>query len=114
MLMKKIVFYAFKGDVLCFNHVLLNALDAKAKGHDARVVMEGESVKLAAQLEQSNHPAWLKAKELAVIDSICRACSAKMGVLEQNLSVGIPVVGDMAGHPPMAPYIENDFTVVTI
>lgn len=112
--MKKIVFFAFKGDPLCFNHVLLNALDTKAKGHDAHIVMEGEAVKLVMGLEQSKHPAWLKAKELGVIDSICRACSAKMGVLDQNLTAGIPLVGDMAGHPPMAPYIENGFLVITL
>ena len=38
---KKVALFAFNGDFKCFAHVLLNALDMKAKGYDVKVVIEG-------------------------------------------------------------------------
>ena len=44
--MKKFVLFVFNGDPMCFIHVLLNALDMKAKEHEAKIIIEGASVKL--------------------------------------------------------------------
>jgi hypothetical protein len=48
--MKKIALFVFNGDPMCFVHVLLNALDFKAKGYDARIIVEGSAVKLLPEL----------------------------------------------------------------
>lgn len=99
---------------MCFMHVLLNALDMESKGMEAKIVIEGESVKLVQELETSKNPLYLKCKEKGLIDGICKACSAKMGVLEYNQTVGLPLLDDMNGHPGMAPYLEKGFQVVTL
>ena len=41
--MKKFALFVFNGDPMCFIHVLLNALDMRDKGYDARIVIEGSA-----------------------------------------------------------------------
>lgn len=112
--MKKVVFFAFQGELLCFNHILLNAIDMHEKGIEAKIVMEGKAVKLIKELDESENKAYKKARELNLFDSICTACSAKMGVLEYNKESGIPMNGDLSGHPPMHPYVEEGYEIIVL
>ncbi len=115
--MKKVVIFAFQGNPTCFVHVLKNAWDMNEKGMEVEVVIEGEAVKIIKEVEETDHKLnalYLKVKEKGLITAICKNCSAAMGVLEFNSTVGIPVVGSMSGHPPMAPYIEKGYHVITI
>lgn len=114
MVMNKYVIFAFRGNPMCFVHVLLNALDMDSKGMDAKIVIEGEAVALLKEMEDSNNPLYKKAKEKKLIDAICKGCSAKMGVLEYNSTTGIPLVGDMSGHPSMSSYIEKGYQILTL
>ena len=36
--MKKVALFAFNGELMCFVHVLLNALDMKEKGYEDMVL----------------------------------------------------------------------------
>lgn len=99
---------------MCFQHLLLNVLDLDNKGHEAKVIIEGEAVTLIQKLEESNNKHYFEAKEKGLIDCICRACSAKLGVLEYNQRTEIPLKGDMRGHPSMKSYIETDFEIITL
>ena len=112
--MEKVVIFAFKGDPMCFIHVLLNALDMDAKGLQSRIVIEGEAVRLIKGLEEEANPLYLKAKEKKLIDCICKACSAKLNVLDYNDTTGIPVTGDMNGHPSMEAYLAQGYKVITL
>jgi hypothetical protein len=112
--MDKFAFFAFNGDLMCFQHVLLNALDLDDKGHEAKIIIEGEAVKLVQKLEESNNRQYFEAKEKGLIDCVCKACSAKLGVLEYNEQVDIPLKGDMSGHPSMESYIEKGFEIITL
>ena len=51
--MNKVAIFAFKGDPMCFVHVLLNAKDMYEKGIDVKVVIECEAVTLLQNLEQN-------------------------------------------------------------
>ncbi len=112
--MDKIVYFAFNGNPMCFTHVLLNVLDMDSKGIAVKLVIEGEAVKLVQVFEESQNPLYLQLKQKNLIDGICKACSAKLGALEYNSSVGIPLKGDMMGHPAMAPYAELGYTIITL
>jgi len=112
--MKKYMIFAFRGDPMCFIHVLLNAKDMNEKGIECRIVMEGEAVKLLKGLEESGNPLYRKVKEAGLFECICRACSAKLGFLEYNETTGIPVTGDMAGHPSMSRYIDDGYSIITM
>lgn len=112
--MNKVVIFAFNGNPMCFVHVLLNALDMDSWGMDTKIVIEGEAVKLIKEMEESGNMLYKKAKEKGLIDCICKACSAKMGVLEYNETVGIPLKGDMSGHPSMTYYMDMGYEIITL
>ena len=48
-----------------------------------------------------------------LVDCVCRACSAKMGVLAYNESSGIRLCDEMNGHPAMATYLEKGYAIIT-
>ena len=112
--MNKYVIFAFNGNQMCFVHVLLNALDMESKGLEGKIVIEGEAVKSIKVMEESANPLYLKAKEKGLIDAVCKGCSAKMGVLEFNEGTGLPIVGDMSGHPSMESYISKGYHIITL
>lgn len=108
--------YAFNGEMMCFVHVLLNALDMKEKGKKAIIVFEGASVTLVPELEKPDAPfgaLYRKAKEAGLIEGACKACSAKLGVLDAVREAGLKLLDDMSGHPSMAAYMDKGYTVLT-
>lgn len=115
--MNKTAIFAFRGDSVCFVHVLLNALDLYDKGQDIKIVLEGEATRLIVELRSPEHPLnalYERVKRHKLIDAVCRACAIKMGALEAAEEEGLRVAEDMAGHAGMAPYIEEEFTIVTL
>lgn len=112
--MNKTVFFAFKGNAMCFIHVLLNALDMNNKGIKCKIVIEGEAVTLLKDLQQNSNPLYMDAKEKGLIDCICKACSVKLGVFEYNETLDIPLKGEMSGHVSMLSYIERGYSVITL
>lgn len=107
---------AFNGDLMCFTHVLLNALDMHDKGHTVTIVLEGASVGLLPQLTRPSCPAhglYQNVKILGMIRAVCRACAVKMNALESAESEGLPIDGQMAGHAPIEPYLARGDQVIT-
>ena len=113
----KTAIFAFKGNPICFVHVLLNAIDLHEKDGEVKVVLEGEATKLIIELREPEHPLhalYEKVKNLDLIDAVCRACAVKMGALEAVEAEGLRVADDMAGHAGMAPYIEQGYEIITL
>jgi hypothetical protein len=114
--MPKTALYAFNGEMMCFVHVLLNALDLKAAGHEVAVVIEGSATKLVPELAKADNPMhgiWSKVREAGLISAVCRACSQKMGVLAQVRKLGLSLGEDMQGHPGMARYLNDGYRIIT-
>jgi hypothetical protein len=112
--MKKAALFAYNGEVMCFVHVLLNALDLNEKGYDVKIVIEGAATKLVSELAKEENPMhrlYEKAKGLDLIDGACKACSNKMGALEAVKAQGLRLLDEMNGHPSMARYLEEGFEV---
>ncbi len=112
--MRKIAFFAFRGDDMCFMHLVLNAIDFHNKGVPVKIIMEGGAVTIIEKLEKSENKPYLRAKEMGLFDCICKACSAKLGVLEYNETVGIPLKGNLEGHPAMEDYIKDGYEIITL
>ena len=115
---EKIVLYAFQGEQMCFVHVLLNALDMHEKGHDVKIVIEGSATKLVKVFhdEGKKNPFYqwyVKVKDAGLIDGACKACATKMGSIAEVEKERLPLLGAMSGHPPMATYIEDGYTIIT-
>ena len=115
--MRKIAIFAFKGNPICFIHVLLNALDLHEKGKEVKIILEGEATKLILDLRSSDHhlhALYEKTKSFGLIDAVCRACAIKMGSLDAAEEEGLRLAEDMAGHAGMEPYIAKGYTIVTL
>ncbi|MGI5900527.1 MAG: hypothetical protein ACOX8S_11520 [Christensenellales bacterium] len=112
--MEKILFYGMTGEKMCFQHVLLNALDLASSGCEVRIIFEGASVKLPSIFEGEGNPLYKKAKSAGLIAGVCLACSKVMGVYEQNAALGIEMLEDMSGHAGMKEYIEKGFRIVSM
>lgn len=112
--MKKVVFFAFKENKMCFTHLLLNALDIAEKGGDAKIIFEGASVKLPQILEEERNPLYLKAKEVGIIEGVCEACSKMMEVYQINKDLGMTFLNDLKGHPAMEKYMSQGYEIVTL
>ena len=113
----KTAIFAFKGNPICFVHVLLNAIDLHDKGSEVKIILEGEATRLIMEMRKPEHPLhdlYEKVKKLALIDGVCRACALKMGTLETAEAEGFRIADDMAGHAGMAPYIEQDYEIITL
>lgn len=114
--MKKIALFAFNGEAMCFVHVLLNALDMKAKGYEVKVIIEGSATKLVEELADESKPfanLYQKVKDQGLIDCVCKACASKMNSLHSAMGQQLPLCDELSGHPSMAKYMEQGFEIIT-
>lgn len=114
--MKKAALVAFNGDIICFVHVLANALDMKEKGYSVKVIIEGSATMAAAELGKGAHnfsSLYKEVLEAGLIDCACLACAIKMGVKDELEGQGLKLRGEMKGHPSLASYLDEGFEVIT-
>ncbi|NLX70190.1 MAG: DsrE family protein [Clostridiales bacterium] len=112
--MGKILYYGMTGEKMCFQHILMNALDLNSAGHEVKIIFEGASVKLVSKFEDENNPLYRKAKEADLIAGVCMACSKILGVYEANLKTGLRMLDDMSGHAGMKKYIQDGYHVISM
>lgn len=110
--MASYLFYGMQGAKMCFQHVLLNALDLHEAGHTVRIIFEGETVKLPPMLHEEGNPLYKQCLDLDLIAGVCQACSHQLGVLNAIKALGLPLLNDMSGHAGMKPFIEDGFDVM--
>lgn len=114
--MKKILFFAFRDNPLCFIHVLLNSLDLAKQGMEGKIILEGEAVTLVPLMADPGHflhPLYLQVRQQDLFVGACRACSHKLQVAEAIEKEGLPLIGEMSGHPAMSHYLHTGYTILT-
>ena len=114
--MKKILLLAYNGELTCFAHVMLYALDFREKGYEVKVIVEGAATRLLPALAEEGTPfagLYQKLREQGLLAAVCRACSQKMGTLAEAERQNLPIVGDMQGHPSISGYVAAGFTVLS-
>lgn len=115
--MEKVVIFAFRGEAMCFIHVLINAIDMDERKFDVKIVIEGEATRLLKDLSDPGsilYGPFEKAKGRGLIAGVCRACSEKMGTYDIAISMGLNILEDIAGHPSMGKYIEQGYKMITM
>ncbi len=113
---KKIALFAFNGDIACFSHVLLNALDMHTSGIEVKIVIEGAATALLKGFSKGDAPFTELFREAAaegLIDCVCMACSKKTGSYEAAGQLGLEIAGSMSGHPAVSRYLFSGFEVIT-
>ena len=116
MTKKKIAMFAFRGELMCFAHVLLNGMEYSQKGYDLKIVIEGEATGAIAEICKKENPfyeLYKKVKASGLIDCVCMACASKMGTLEAIKAEGLRLNNEMSGHPSMAGYSDQGYEIIT-
>ena len=114
--MKKTALLAYNGELTCFAHVMLYALDFDKKGYEVKVIIEGAATSLIGQLADPDAPfgqLYSQLREKKLLNCICRACSQKMGSLEEAEKQGVAIVGDMQGHPSIEHLVGDGFQIIS-
>lgn len=114
--MKKIALLAYNGELTCFAHVMLYALDFDKKGYEVKVIIEGAATSLIGKLADPESPfgnLYNQLREKKLLNCICRACSQKMGSLQEAEKQGLAIVGDMQGHPSIEGLVSDGFQVMS-
>ena len=114
--MNKVVLFAFRGEAMCFAHVLLNGMEYRQKGYDVKIVIEGQATAVIKEVCQKDNPfyeLYQKTKSSGLIDCVCMACASKMGALDAANAEGLRLNNEMSGHPSMAGYSEQGYAVIT-
>jgi hypothetical protein len=114
--MKNILLVAFNSEMMCFIHVLLNAIDMHEKGWNAKIMIEGSATGLIPDLEKPDTQfadLYKQTKNLGIIDCVCKACSSKMGVLEAVEKSDLPLCAEMKGHPSLGRYMAESYEIIT-
>lgn len=113
---QNILLVAFQGELMCFTHVLLHALDLNAKGYNVKVILEGAATKLLPELNQPDKPfseLYQKVKDAGLIDCVCKACAAQMGTLPEAQRQGLTLKGEVLGHPGLSEFIADGYQIIT-
>ena len=113
-MVKKILFYGMTEKKMCFQHILMNALDLHEQGSEVKIIFEGASVKLVPVFLEENNPLYNKVKKLGLIAGVCLACSKVLDVYEQNVESGLEMLDDMSGHAGMKKYINEGYEVISM
>lgn len=113
---KNILLLAFRGELMCFMHVLYHAVDLHAKGHTVKVIIEGAATQLLADLDRPDKPfsaLYHQVRDAGLIDSVCKNCAAKMGALPEAEKQKLTIKDDVFGHPGLGPFIEAGYQIIT-
>jgi len=113
----KVVFFTFGKETGCFIHAFLNALDMVEAGHEAKIVIEGQSTSLLPELFKEGTPLYglyQKAEKLGIVAGVCKACAQKAGTFTFAQEKGFNILSEMMGHPSMRKWMEKGFTIIVI
>jgi len=127
--MKKIALFAFNGDPMCFIHVLINAMELKDNGNEVALVIEGSATKLVKLLSGGTGLEEFKknnskmfdlltqnlriVKDAGIISCVCQACAKQMGALDDVKEAGLPLCGELKGHPSMSRFIDAGYEIIS-
>ncbi|MHA1746202.1 MAG: cytoplasmic protein [Promethearchaeota archaeon] len=114
---KKFALFMFRDGLMCFGHVLLNALEMFSVGYSVKIIIEGEATNVIPVYHANPNALfgnlYKRAKEEGLIDAVCKACATKMHALEAAQAEQLPIVEELNGHPSMKRYLEDGYQIIT-
>lgn len=111
--MKKIAIVSFQGEMPCFTHALLNAWNYHERGYEVALIVEGASTARIADITQTPQAQlWEKIRAAGLIRSVCKACAAQMGSLEEAEAQGLPIDAALSGHSDLEVFTKAGFEII--
>jgi hypothetical protein len=116
---RKLLFLVFTSDACRQNHAFLYALDLERQGHRVRIILEGEGTRCIAQREGRFATLFDEALKLGILAGACqtasRGCSSgdeSRNVVAAAEQAGLPLLGEMAGHASIEPFVREGYEIV--
>jgi hypothetical protein len=110
---RKIAVVSFQGEMSCFVHALLNVWNYHQRGYDTVLIIEGASTKLLGSIVQSpKAELWESIKKAGLIKSVCKACSAQMGTLNEAERQGLPIDAALSGHSDLERFTKDGYSII--
>lgn len=115
---RKILFLVFTNDACRRNHAFMYAVDLARRGHDIRLLVEGEATRCLLEREGLFGELFEAARGLGVLVGLCRAASAGCGDASQDVTClaeqsGLTLIDNLDGHAGIASFVEDGYEVVT-
>lgn len=115
----KLLFLLFAGpETPCkLQHAFLFARDAEARGHQARIVFEGDAPKWLPEICKADHKLhglYAQVKEQGLIAGVCRGCAMMHGVLAAAEKEGLPLLADAYGHVSPTLFLADGYEIVSL
>lgn len=111
--MKKIAIVSFNGEMSCFVHALLNVWNYHEKGYEAALIVEGASTKRLLDIKKSPQAnLWTKIVEAGLVRSVCKACAAQLGSLEEAEAQGLPIDAALSGHSDLEVFTAQGYEII--
>ena len=111
--MKKIAIVAFKGEMPCFVHALLNLWNYHMKGYETKLIIEGMATERILDMEESSKKElWKSIKAANLISSVCMACSVQTNSLEAAKNQGLPIDNSLSGHSDLEPFTQSGYEII--
>ncbi|MDN5280780.1 MAG: hypothetical protein PWR01_4745 [Clostridiales bacterium] len=114
---KKIVIFAFQGELMCFAHALLNAIDLKEQGHEVKLVIEGSATGLIGTLNEKGtpfHALYRRVITEEILAGVCKACAGKTDSLFAAEKQDLTLLSEMNGHPGFSTWLKKGYEIITL
>jgi predicted peroxiredoxin len=121
---RKMLFVVFSGDACRQNHALMYALDLHAKGHEVKVVIEGEATRMMSEIgapESRTGTLLRQACEARIVSGACARASAgcasddpARNVTAVARSHGIGLLSELDGHASIEPFVREGYELVVL
>ncbi|MHA2289795.1 MAG: cytoplasmic protein [Promethearchaeota archaeon] len=112
--MRKQLFVLFNYNKGIFTHILLNVLDLKEKSYEVGIIFESEACRFITEFEGKSNEKYEQLKEKNLVFAVCEVCAKSMNALESAQRQGLPINGELFGHPPFYKWIKLDYDVMLI
>jgi hypothetical protein len=113
-IMRKQLFVLFNYNKGIFTHILLNVLDLAEKGYEVGIIFESEACKFILEFEEKKYEKYELLKGKNLVFAVCEVCAKSMNALESAQRQGLPINGELFGHPPLRKWIKLDYDVMLI
>ena len=111
--MKQIAIVSFQGEMPCFVHALLNTWNYHVKGYEVALIVEGASTARLADIAKSPQAGlWEKIRGQGLIKSVCKACAAQMGTLQEAEAQGLAIDAALSGHSDLEAFTAQGFEII--
>lgn len=111
--MKKIAIVSFTGEMPCFIHALLNLWNYHQKGYETALIVEGAATARLEDITKSPHSElWEKIRAQGLIKSVCKACAAQMGTLQEAERQGLPIDAALSGHSDLEVFSAQGYEII--